>query len=142
MHKALFAILIGAILAIIGGAMLSGEKKFLRNSEPAELVVIAMNQDYGSGGDLFYYPVFGINTDERPRVEYTSTIGYGDAPHAVGEIVPGRHRIETGELNSNKLLKDNIWAFRICFYLGLFMIAVGVINLVLPSHLRGPFRIR
>lgn len=106
--RALFYILIATIFYSVGALFAGPAKTFIANSEPATLIVLQVDEKRKTDGGRSYRPVFGLETDARPRPEYAGSNWTSPKPHNAGDIVAGRYNPETGEMRSDKMAKRNI----------------------------------
>lgn len=142
-------ILAGLIVALIGWLFFGDGLAFVAHSDPAELRVIALDEkrinDHTSQWPhrrrYSYRPVFVLNDESAAAKPYAGNIWTRPAPHAVGDVVPGRYDAKTGAMRSDKMLQTSLWVGGIAMFLGL-LIALQSIALIcgLPEDLL-PLRI-
>jgi hypothetical protein len=127
MFGAVKYILAGLFIALIGWFFSSDGLAFIAHSEPAELRVISLDQkrnyDHTSQWQHMsrytYRPVFVLNDAGASAKPYAGNIWTRPAPHAVGDVVPGRYNAKTGEMRSDRMLETSLWIGGIAMLLGL-----------------------
>ncbi len=89
-----------------------------------------------------YRPVFGLETDARPRPEYSGNTWMRFAPHQAGEIVSGRYDPDSGEMRSNRMMRRTSWSGRIAQLLGILSALQGLLMLFGVPEVLLPLRVR
>jgi hypothetical protein len=140
--KAVKYILFGAIFWIVGALFFGNSQGFIARSEPARLIVLQMDSRLDTDGFRTYRPIFGLDNAARPRPEYTGDIWMRPAPHAVGDIVPGRYDRDSGEMRSDSMLKGTKWAGRAAKIIGIVVMLQGVLMLFGIPELLLPLRVK
>ncbi|TXI04796.1 MAG: hypothetical protein E6Q73_02765 [Pseudorhodobacter sp.] len=149
MFAAIKYFLAGLFVALIGWFFFGDGLAFVARSEPAELRVIALDQrrhhdhttQWQHRQRYSYRPVFGLNDAGATAKPYAGNIWTRPAPHAVGDVVPGRYEPATGAMRSDRMLETSLWLGGIAMFLGL-LIALQSIALIcgLPEEVL-PLRI-
>ncbi len=89
-----------------------------------------------------YRPVFGLETDARPRPEYSGNTWMRFAPHQASEIVSGRYDPDSGEMRSNRMMRRTSWSGRIAQLLGILSALQGLLMLFGVPEVLLPLRVR
>ena len=125
--RALFYISIATLFYFVGTLFAGPAKSFIANSEPATLIVLQVDERRKNDGGRTYRPVFGLETDVRPRPEYAGSIWASPKPHQPGDIVAGRYNPRTGEMRSDKMAKQTIWIGRAAQFVGFLLFLQGIL---------------
>jgi hypothetical protein len=106
-----------------------GERTFLENSEAVQLVVVRLDStEFDSKEDgrrLVYRPVFEVRDADGSRKQFAGNLWYDVAPHAVGDVVPGRYSAASGRISSDKLIEDRRGVNSGYFSGGIFALLFG-----------------
>ena len=126
-------VVVGLIFGLIGWFTITSESHFVANSEPASLIVLQMDSRQDSDG-ISYRPVLGLNTDVRPRPEYSGNTWTNPPLHAAGEIVEGRYDIKSGKMKSNRQIAFGRFIGWIFAAVGAYLLltAIGILFGVRP----------
>ncbi|MEL6523106.1 MAG: DUF3592 domain-containing protein [Pseudomonadota bacterium] len=127
--KAIKYLLVGALFLVIGTVFVVSSQGFIKRSEPAQLLVLRIENRRDSDGDTLYRPVFALDSEVRPRPEYAGGTWMRPMPHKTGDIVPGRYVPETGEMRSDAMMGKSSWMGRIAQILGGLAMLQGVLVL-------------
>jgi len=122
-------LVIGAFVWIIGSVFVGSSQGFLERSEPTRLIVLEMESKRDSEGDTTYRPVLAREAEEPPRTRYVGNHWSSPAPHAAGDVVPGRYDPETGEMRTDKMTGRSMLAGRIARWVGLAVALQGILVL-------------
>ncbi|MEM9796788.1 MAG: hypothetical protein AAF919_09875 [Pseudomonadota bacterium] len=135
-------LLVGALFALVGTVFVGSSQGFVKRSEPAQLIVLDMHDKRDPDGGIMYRPVFGLDTDMRPRPEYSGNIWMWPAPHETGDIVSGRYDAESGEMRSDRMIGRGSWIGRFGQILGGLVMLQGVLMVFGVPEVLLPIRVR
>ncbi len=140
--SALKYIIAGILFWLAATFFLSGTQNFIKRSEPAQLIVLALDYRRDSDGGTMYRPVFGLDNTERSRPEYVGNTWVKTPPHKAGEIVSGRYDQATGEMRSDRMIERDKWLLPIAQVLALLVVLQGILMFFGVPEVLLPFRVR
>jgi hypothetical protein len=141
-------VVFGTLFGVIGVFFMKETLAFHARSEPAQLLVLQIDQKrdtshrtkYTFGPRYFYRPVFGLVTDARPT--YAGNVWMRPAPHTRGDTVAGRYDAATGEMRSDQMSGKSMLIGGMGAFIGLLaafqglLIFLGIPEVLLPLRLR------
>jgi hypothetical protein len=143
-------VVFGTLFGVIGVFIMKDSLAFQARSEPAQLLVLQIDQKrdtshgtkYTFGPRYIYRPVFELVTDVRPRPTYAGNVWMRPAPHIRGEIVAGRYDASTGKMRSDKMSDESMLIGGIGAFVGLLAAFQGLLMFFGIPELLLPFRLR
>lgn len=131
MFGALKEILGGLILFAIGWFFATSDARFIQASQPATLIVLQTDKRPATGPNngWMFRQVLGLETDVRPRPEYSGNVWFSLPLHRLGEITAGRYDPVSGKMQTDRMLWVSwviAWVTRI---LGVWLVLTGLSRL-------------
>ncbi|WP_411889355.1 hypothetical protein [Yoonia sp. SDW83-1] len=106
------------------------------------LIVLQVDERRDTDGKRSYRPVFGLQTTDRPRPEYTGSTWFSPKPHQPGDIVSGRYDPKSGEMRSDQMMGRSRWMWRVLQVVGALAVLQGILMLFGVPELLLPLRVR
>jgi len=126
-RKAFNYLFVGAFVYLIGCIFAVPAQNFLDTAEPAQLIVLRVDEKYDHEDGYRYRPVFALAAEEGQGPEYAGAIWVSPKPHQPGDIVAGGYVAETGEMRSDKMARDTLWIGRLAQAFGLLFLLQGIL---------------
>ena len=97
------ALVAGPVLCAAGSVTILSVSRFADRATEADILVLRIDERRREERSVFR-PVFAATAPDGRAFEYAGELWLAPAPHAAGDIVPGRVDYTTGEIRSLRLM--------------------------------------